>query len=254
MSWAQNKSAVLRAAAVGAALTGLVGGAVALAEPAIIVKSTVKDYKVGSKIDDEATITLASGDRVSVLTTKGSRTMKGPGTFVVGANPKSNRSRFTNIKRRGASTRSEAGATRSAITADAGGRPLSPKVFYIDVTRSGRFCLSNTQDVSLWRPYEGRAASYIVNGPDLEEPVSVFFSERKIVAPPEEQTLALTGGVTYSITGGEAGEGPAMTLANVTIVDLGQEYERADQLAQALFDNGCMAQFEVISERLVPEG
>lgn len=253
MSWAQNKIAVTRAAAAGAALLGLASGAIALAEPAIIVKSTVKDYKVGSKIDDQDTITLATGDKVSVLTTKGSRTMKGPGTFVVGANPKSNRSRFTNLKRRGASTRTDPGAVRSALTADSSGRPLSPKVFYVDVTRSGRMCLSSVQDVSLWRPYDDQSANYLVNGPDLEAPVSVFFGERKSVAPPQEQTLALSGGATYTIVGGQAGEGPAVTIASVTIVDLGQDYARADQLADALFENGCMAQFEILRERLVPD-
>ncbi|MEM7701136.1 MAG: hypothetical protein AAF251_04295 [Pseudomonadota bacterium] len=253
MSWARNKTIALRAAAVGSALSALIGGGVAFAEPAIIVKSTVKDYKVGTKIDDQDTITLADGDKVSVLTTKGSRTMKGPGTFVVGANPKSNRSRFTNLKRRGASTRTDPGAVRSAITADSGARLTRPKVFYVDVARSGRVCLSNVQDVSLWRPYDDKPATYLVNGPGLEQPVTVFFAERKSVAPPPEQTLALSGGATYTIVGGEAGEGPAMTMASVTIVDLRQDYARADQLADAFFENGCMAQFEVLSERLVSD-
>ncbi|MEM7689648.1 MAG: hypothetical protein AAF291_11570 [Pseudomonadota bacterium] len=230
-------------------MTGLVGAGAVLAEPAIIVKSSADDYKVGSKIDDEDTITLASGERVSVLTKRGSRTMRGPGTFVVGADPKSNRNRFANLKRRGAAKRSGTGGVRSAATA-AVAALQSPKVFYADVGRSGRLCLTNTQDVSLWRAFSDRPATYVVSGPDLDAPVTVSFEADVSVAPPEGATLALMDGGTYTITGGSAGPGPAMTIATVTIVDLGQDYPTADGLAQALFGNGCTAQFNVLSDRL----
>ena len=253
MSWAQNKSALARAAFSLAVLTGVVGASAASAEDAIIVKSTMREYPVGSKIDDETTITLATGDRISVLTRRGSRSMKGPGTFVVGANPKSNRNRFTNLKRRGASSRSDAGATRNARVAKAG-RPSRPKVFYVDLEMSGRVCLTDTSNVALWRPKADKPASYVVNGVDLAAPVAVSFAADQTLAPPEGAPLALSGGATYTISGGSSGPGPAMTVASVTVIDLGRDYQRADQLAQAFFDNGCMAQFEIMSERLVADG
>ncbi|NQX94541.1 MAG: hypothetical protein HRT64_06425 [Erythrobacter sp.] len=252
MSWALNKSALTSVALAGMALTGLVGASAARAEPAIVVKSTMSEYPVGSKIDDEATITLGSGDTLSVFTRRGSRSMRGPGTFVVGANPKSNRSRFTNLKRRRASTRSEAGAVRGSAPVGSE-RVARPNLFSVDVERSGRVCLSGTQDVVLWRGSTGQAATYLVNGPGLTAPVAVGFDSQTETAPPEEQPLALTGGVTYTIIGGQAGESPTLTTASVTIIDLGQDYARADQLAQAFVDNGCMAQFEIMGDRLVAD-
>lgn len=258
MSWGQSKSLIAGASLAGAMLAAIAGASAASAEPAIIVKSTVSEYPVGSKIDDDATITLKDGDRVSVLTTRGSRTMRGPGAFLVGADPKSNRNRFANLKRKGAALKSGTGGLRSPSGAVSKARPQSPKVFYADVARSGRLCLVDTRDVSFWRPFDDLAATYLLSGPGLDLPVPITFDAGFSLVPPDSapQTSApitLMGDGTYTIVGGPAGDGPAMTIATVTIVDLGQNYERADLLAQALVENDCMAQFEVMSERLFAE-
>ena len=74
---AKIKSRLVSVGLASALLSGLGAGA-AMAAPAVVVKSTVDKYPVGSQVDDADTITLGSGDSVTVLTQKGTRTMKGP--------------------------------------------------------------------------------------------------------------------------------------------------------------------------------
>ena len=109
MLWVQSKLRLTRAGLAGALLSGLVGAAPAMAKDALIVKSTVAEYQVGSKVSEKDEITLRAGDVVSVLTRRGTRTMRGPGTFIVGANPKSNRTRYANLTRKGAALKTRTG-------------------------------------------------------------------------------------------------------------------------------------------------
>mgnify|MGYP001793108967 FL=1 len=52
MSWVQNKSRILSLGVAGALACGVIGAVPAAAEDALIVKSTVVDYKVGTKFKE----------------------------------------------------------------------------------------------------------------------------------------------------------------------------------------------------------
>lgn len=237
------KSRMISAATAGALLVGIGAGA-ALAEPAVIVKSSAGEFPVGSKIDDAKTITLESGDTVTVLTSKGTRTMRGPGTFKVGDTPKSNRARFAHLTRTRAASRTATGAVRSAAVEETT-RPLSPNLYYIDVARSGTMCVTDMQQVRLWRPFNSGIETYKVTDTKTQTTVDVTFDDGESVAPIDPTLLNISEGASYMVTGPEAAE-----PATVTFASLGQEYSAADELANALIEKGCMVQLELMGEKL----
>ncbi|MEL6237979.1 MAG: hypothetical protein AAFQ90_05225 [Pseudomonadota bacterium] len=252
------KSRVLRATLAGAAIWGTAGVA-ALAAPAVVVKSSASEYPVGSKIDDTAIITLESGDSVTVLTNKGTRTMKGPGTFEVGAKPKSNRARFANLTRKRAASRGTTGAVRG--TGDTADRPLSPNLYYVDVEQSGTICLYDLEAVRFWRPFDAGIETYKMAKAVLEpfagsevaaevekpDPVSidVTFDDGESLAPLDPALLTVEEGTAYEITSPVGGE-PAV----ISFKTLDADYAQADELAAALVEKGCMAQLELMGEKL----
>jgi len=232
---------VLAATLTGAALAGL--GSVALAAPAVVVKSSTSEFPVGSKVDDADTITLDSGESVTVLTSKGTRTMKGPGTFEVGAKPKSNRARFSNLTSKRAASKSATGAVRSANPDVA--RPLSPNVYYVDVERSGTVCLYDLEAVRLWRPYNDGIQTYQVVDPQTENSIDVTFDDGESVAPLDPALLTLAEGIEYTITTPQSESG-----ATISFVSMPEEYDLAPMFADALIERGCMVQVELLGEKL----
>lgn len=252
MSWGQNRSMVVRAAVAAATLCGLASAAPLAAEDALIVKSTVAKYPVGNKIDDKAEIILETGDVVSVLTKRGTRTMKGPGAFVVGANPKSNRARFADITRQAAANRNDAGAVRSAANGD-DDRPLNPNLYYVDVDRSGPVCLRDLTMATLWRPFSAEAVTYTLSETASQEmaqtlSLSVPFDKQIDAALIDAERFRLKDGASYTISGPKAGH-----ATSITIVDLGMDIQAADKLAETLLAKGCVTQFKLLAERLAPD-
>ncbi|MEM7701137.1 MAG: hypothetical protein AAF251_04300 [Pseudomonadota bacterium] len=237
------KTRLIGAAMAGALMSGL-GATAAHAEPAVVVKSSAGKYPVGSKVDDAATITLGSGDSVTVLTKKGTRTMKGPGTFKVGAQPKSNRARFANLTRTRAASRTATGAVRSAAV-ETKERPLSPNLYYVDVAKSGTMCLTNLGQVRLWRPFNEGIETYTVTDAASNATVEVTFDDGESVAPLDPALMTVTEGVSYTVSGPEGSE-----AALVNFTALAQPYRAADQLATALVEKGCMGQLELMGEKL----
>lgn len=237
------KSRLVGKACAVAVLAGLGAGA-ALAAPAVVVKSSAGEYPVGSKVDDADTITLESGDTVTVLTKKGTRTMKGPGTFMVGAQPKSNRARFANLTRTRAASRTATGAVRSAAM-ETDERPLSPNLYYVDVAKSGTMCLVSLDQVRLWRPFNEGIETYTVTDTASGTAVDVTFDDGESVAPLDPALLAVAEGARYTVSGPEGSEASTVSFAS-----LGQDYSAADELATALVDKGCMGQLELMGEKL----
>ena len=233
----------IAAALAAVALAGL-GAGTALAAPAVVVKSSAGKYPVGSKVDDADTITLENGDTVTVLTNKGTHTMKGPGTFMVGAQPKSNRARFANLTRTRAASRTATGAVRSAAV-ETTERPLSPNLYYVDVAQSGTICLTSLAEVRLWRPFNAGIETYTVTDTTSGTAVDVTFDDGESVAPLDPALLAVSEGTSYKVSGPEGS-----TPATVRFANLGQDYSAADELATALVDKGCMGQLELMGEKL----
>lgn len=241
-------------AKTNARLTGLALVSAVLAMPAaaiagVVVKSTgpsASQYPVGSKVDDDATITLRAGDSVTVLTSRGTKVMKGAGTYKVGEKPKETRARFSALTRKRAANRVRTGAVRTGFT---GGPVQNPNLWYIDVTQPGTFCLYELESVRLWRPNTDDIATYTMvhsDGGQGAAAVDVTFDVNESVAPLDPALMTITPGATYSIVGRADGS----QRVEIKFALLSQQYERADQLAEALIAAGCITQVDQLADRL----
>ncbi|QFT78682.1 hypothetical protein [Erythrobacter sp. THAF29] len=239
-------SASIKARIAGLALAGAVFVAPVTALAGVVVKSTgpsASKYPVGMKIDDNASVTLKTGDSITVLTSRGTKVMKGAGTFKVGEKPKATRARFSALTRKRAANRVRTGAVR---TGNDGGPARNPNLWYVDVSQPGTICLYDLQAVRLWRPNTESIATYALSEAGSSDAVDVTFDVNESVAPLDPALLTVTPGTAYSITA----PGDGSQSVEVTFALLAADYARADQLAEALVAEGCTAQVEQLADRL----
>jgi hypothetical protein len=225
----------------------LAGAALALPAAAmagVVVKSTgpsATRYPVGTKLDDDAAITLKAGDVVTVLTADGTRVIRGAGTFRVGDRPKVAADRFASLTRKRAATRVRTGAVRGEDDA-----PVSnPSLWYVDVTRSGTICLYDLATVRLWRPGTEGTSTYRISDHSGTAQAEVTFDDTVTVAALDPARLPITESGHYMITGPDGA-----TAAHINFVLLAEDYEAPDALAEALIARGCSVQLETLAASL----
>jgi hypothetical protein len=236
-------------ASIKRALAALALGSAALALPVaamagVVVKSTGPSstkYPVGTKLDDNASISLKAGDVVTVLTAEGTRVIKGAGTFRVGDRPQVASDRFASLTRKRAATRVRTGAVRGDNTAT----PSNPNLWFVDVTRSGTICLYDLATVRLWRPATGSIETYKVAGHDGSAPVEVTFDDVATVMTLDPTRLAIAEGGHYMITGPDG-----KTSAALNFVLLAEDFAAPDALAEALIAKGCTVQLEALASSM----
>ncbi|AOL22792.1 hypothetical protein Ga0102493_111770 [Erythrobacter litoralis] len=258
------KRRISRAALIGAALAMPVAAAAG-----VVVKSSgpsAGTYKVGTKVEDGASITLKAGDSVTVLTSKGTQVLRGAGTYTVGEKPKEPRLRFANFTRQGAAGRVRTGAVRTGET----GELERPNMWYVDLTQPGTTCLYDFETVRLWRPDASEAATYTMVEPELADAVEVHFEAREAARVLNSERLMLAEGRSYAI------RGPLIELSGVADEEAEREtasdmpaaepapeaepvrmtfalvdaYETPEQLAEMLIANGCTSQLAMMADRL----
>lgn len=228
------------------AACALAGAALALpvaAMAGVVVKSTGPSsakYPVGTKVDDNASITLKAGDVVTVLTAQGTRVIKGAGTFRVGDRPQVAADRFASLTRKRAATRVRTGAVRDVTE----GTPTNPNLWYVDVTRSGTICLYDLATVRLWRPATGTSTYRIFNRENGAS-VDVTFDDAVTVAALDPSRLPIVEGAPYNIIGPDNA-----TSAQINFLLLAEDYETPDALAEALIAKGCSVQLESLAASL----
>lgn len=224
-------------------------GCAALVLPAaamagVVVKSTgpsSASYPVGTKLDDEARITLKAGDVVTVLTSEGTRVIKGAGTFRVGDRPQVASDRFASLTRKRAATRVRTGAVRG----EQDDTVTNPSLWYVDVTRSGTICLYDLATVRLWHPGTEGTGTYRITGHDGSGEAEVTFDDSVTVAALDPARLPVTEGGHYMITGPDGA-----TSAELNFVLLADDYDAPDTLAEALIARGCSVQLEALASTL----
>lgn len=232
----------IRLSALALAGAAMVLPAAAMA--GVVVKSTgpsASAYPVGKKIDDNASITLKAGDVITVLTSDGTRVIKGAGTFRVGDRPQVAADRFASLTRKRAATRVRTGAVRDvndeAVT--------NPSLWYVDVTRSGTVCLYDLATVRLWRPGTKGTSTYRMFNRETGAAVDVTFDEAVMIAALDPARLPIVEGAPYTITGPDNA-----ASAQISFALLGEDYEAPDALAEALIAKGCTVQLEQLASSL----
>jgi hypothetical protein len=211
----------------GAATAALLGSSAAMAS-VVVVKSlgpSSKAYPPGKTLSESAKITLQGGDVVTVLGPAAAQTLRGPGNFAAGqmtlASAESKRGRF--------------GALRAAEVA------TNPSIWDIDVTQSGKMCVTNASKVALWRPES-----------EAEVKINIRSSEGKLqeldwaagkASALWPAALPIKAGAEYQLEWPETGDKSSMTFVAVpnTPVDL-------VGAAQVLIENGCQHQLDLLVE------
>jgi hypothetical protein len=209
----------------GAAIAIALSSTAALAN-VVVVKSlgpSAKAYPPGKTLPPNAKITLQGGDVVTVLGPSSAQTLRGPGNFdasqVSLASAASQRGRFS--------------ALRAAEVAH------NPSIWDIDVSQSGKVCVSNPQKLQLWRPDSSGAASVEITSADGQTQ-KLDWAAGKAVAP-WPAALPLKSGGQYQVQWSETGDKSSLDVVTVSSVP-------ADMVgtAQVLIENGCQNQLDLL--------
>ena len=210
----------------GAAVAAFMGSS-AIAS-VVVVKSlgpSAKAYPPGKTLPESAKITLQGGDVVTVLGPAAAQTLRGPGNFAAGqmtlASAESKRGRF--------------GALRASEIA------TNPSIWDIDVTQSGKMCITSASKVQLWRPES-----------DSEVKISIRSSEGKSqdldwaagkASALWPAAVPIAAGTEYQLEWPETGDKSSLTF--VTVPNPPADLVGA---AQVLIENGCQHQLDLLVE------
>ena len=217
--------------------------------PQIAVAGTVvavsgpsaSQYPVGTRLSGTQRVTLRQGDTLTVLHEGRTRTLRGPGTFVLAQRVPQGRNRaLAALTTRRSASRARTGAVRGD-----GEGVANPNLWYVDVAQSGTVCLANSDPVRLWRAQTADAAVYtIARAGGTEDSVQLTFPEREMLAM-WGSAVQLREGETYAIS-----SAASQDTAQVRFVFLQEIPEDAEDLALALIENGCTVQLEQMSAAL----
>ena len=218
----------------------LLGGATSALANVLVVRSlgnAARSYPPGRSLPDTATVNLAAGDTLVLLGARGTRTLRGPGTFRVSGPVQSNQMADLLRDRR---PRARVGAVR----APRGVGGPSTDVWPIDSRRGGTYCIAEGATPGVWRsdavaPGTVRLARAGSSGTALQ-----WEAGQHVLQWPT--AIAIEPGVEYVIAG--AGR-PAVMFRFVPIANLSAPQD----LAAALIENGCHAQLDLLIDT-TPEG
>lgn len=216
----------------------------AAAEAAIVVASSgpsAATYPVGRKLDDKGSVVLRAGDAVTVLDAKGTRVLRGAGTFPVaaasGAAPRS--STFAVLTMQRSAQRVRTGAVRAGQGSQP---PASPNLWFVDLGKPGRRCVVSGQPVRLWRLDTGLAATYAARF-DGAATAPVTFPAGAMVAAWDAAKRPIREGSVLELTQG----GVSVRFAFAVLPSQPADPEA---MAAALAEKGCTAQLELLSSTL----
>ncbi len=208
----------------GAAIAIALSSTAALAN-VVVVKSlgpSAKAYPPGKTLPANAKISLQGGDVVTVLGPSSAKTLRGPGNFDASqmslASAAGQRGRF--------------GALRAGEVAH------NPSIWDIDVSQSGKVCVTNASKVQLWRPDSDGSASVQIHSSDGQSQKLSWAQGKAITGWPT--ALPIKNG-QYQIEWSDTGD-----KSNVEVVNVGSVPSDLVATAQVLIQNGCQNQLDLL--------
>lgn len=211
----------------GAAVVAMLSSSAATAS-VVVVKSlgpSSKAYPPGKTLAESAKISLQGGDVVTVLGPASAQTLRGPGSFAAGqmtlASAEAKRGRF--------------GALRASEVVK------NPSIWDIDVTQSGKVCVTNASKVQLWRPEtESEVKISIRSSEGKSQDLDWAAGKASAMWP---AALPIASGAEYQIEWPDTGDKSSLTFVTV-------QNPPADLVgaAQMLIENGCQHQLDLLVE------
>jgi hypothetical protein len=194
----------------------------------VVVRSlgpSAKAYPPGKTLPESASISLKGGDVVTLIGPNSAQTLRGPGNFaakqVALASASGKRGRF--------------GALRTAEVA------RNPSIWDVDVTQSGKVCVTNRSKLKLWRPDAEGAAKVNIRSDDGKLQELSWAAGKSQAAWPS--ALPISNSSKYQIEWPDSGEKSSITF--VTVPPPPADLVGA---AQLLIENGCQNQLDLLVE------
>lgn len=239
-----HKSHRLTRAALGGITAAALLAVPASAMAGIVVASSgpsARTYPPGTKLPDDAKITLKASDRVTILDKRGTRVLSGAGTHTVGSSTGPSRtSTFVALTTQRSASRVRTGAVRGS---GPDGKPLRPNLWYVDVTSTGPVCVIDPAGVRAWRPENKGNATYAVKPASGGAASRLSFDDGSMVAP-WSGGAPVTDGSSYLISAaGTAG-------VKVTFKLLPPQDYAPEDLAELLLAKGCEGQMTLLAQSL----
>ena len=211
--------------------------AVAADSAVLVVRSSgpsAKAFPAGRALPETQTITLRGNDVVILLDSRGTRTLRGPGTYNTSASSGGSTSATAVLSGQSNARRSRVGAVRGAPTGATSGR----NVWQADIGRSDNVCIVNPADVGLYRADSSGARRVTVTEVGSNRAATVEFAAGQKNAP-WPSSVPVAAGSKYQVKGG----GTAVTLNALPIAPVPAGLEG---LAQSLIRNDCQGQLDVL--------
>jgi hypothetical protein len=208
----------------------------------LVVRSTgpsAKSFPPGKRLPETARISLKPLDQLIVLDGRGTRSIRGPGTFTAGV-PAAGRVASSGPA---SQRRARIGAVRGVET----GQLRPPSIWHVDVSKSSNVCVADPAKVTLWRADSAKATSLSIGG--------AAGRTKQLSWPPGSSTLAwpsdlpVTDGAFYRLerSGGAGWTGIRFRTMPATPAGL-------EDMAQTLIRNRCEAQLDHFIETVkLPE-
>lgn len=194
----------------------------------VVVKSlgpSAKAYPPGKTLPETAKINLQGGDVVTVLGPASAQTLRGPGNFdakqVTLASAAGQRGRF--------------GALRAAEVAH------NPSVWDIDVSQSGKICVTNASKLQLWRPDSEAETTVEIRSADGKSQQLTWAAGKALTAWPA--ALPIKDGASYQVEWPDSGEKSSLDF--VAVPGTPGDIVGA---AQVLISHGCQKQLDLLVE------
>jgi len=210
----------------GAAAALAMGSSAAIAS-VVVVKSlgpSSKAYPPGKTLPEGSKIALQGGDVVTLLGPGSAQTLRGPGNFPA-----------AQVAMNSASSRGRFGALRAAEIAK------NPSIWDIDVTQSGKMCVTSTSKVQLWRPdAESQAKIKIRSADGRSQNLDWAAGAAGAVWP---AALPIQSGQPYQLEWTDTGDKSSLTF--IAVPNTPPDLVGA---AQVLIENGCQHQLDMLVE------
>ena len=181
----------------------LAGAAALVALPSIasaaivIVRSAgaaAKAYPPGKAIPEGASIRLGDGDMVTVLTPNSAKVLRGPGVFAVDAADRQSLAMA-------AGRRARFSALRTGDVA------RNPSLWDVDVSQSGKMCVSDPAKLNLWRPSKEEAAKVSIRSGRRASPDDQLGRGQGHGRPGRRLSPVKSGAAIYDRMAGQRGQG-----------------------------------------------
>ena len=196
---------------------------------------SARSYPAGRSLAAGSRIVLAPGDTLTVLDSRGTRTLRGPVTASAEASATTSNASFAAL----VATQNRRRARTGAIRGVAGAIARPDNMWYVNVAgEGGTFCVMDPAAVQLWRPDMQASATLAVSEEGGRSGSATFPLGQNTTAWPA--TLPIADGRSYTLSGqGLSPRRVRFAVIDTAISDPASAY-------MALDAKGCAAQKQVL--------